>query len=76
MLVGGGGGGIIDQVLSSFPIHNTIACDPGMYRSEFDLSCQLCPQNSESPYAGSVECLCLDGYFRAPSEGPNSPCTG
>lgn len=53
-----------------------IACAPGMYRSEFDLSCQLCPQNSESVDVASVECLCLDGYFRAPSEGVHSPCTG
>ena len=53
-----------------------IACAPGMYRSEFDPSCQLCPQNSESVSAASVECLCLDGYFRAPSEGAHSPCTG
>lgn len=74
----GGGGGDTRMVFTSFPvcIYTPLACVPGMYRSEFDLSCQLCPQNSESVYAASVECLCLDGYFRTPTEGAHSPCTG
>ena len=68
------GCGVLQLILCLFAIH--IACAPGMYRSELDLTCQLCPLNSESQYAASAECPCLHGYFRASFEGANSACTG
>ena len=36
----------------------------------------MCPPNSKSSFAASAECPCLSGYFRTPTEGAGTGCTG
>ena len=54
----------------------SVACGPGKYRSHDDSTCKSCPLNSESHLAAASECRCLSGYFRAPSEGASTACSG
>uniref|UniRef100_T1IPM1 Uncharacterized protein n=1 Tax=Strigamia maritima TaxID=126957 RepID=T1IPM1_STRMM len=40
-----------------------------------DEKCQPCPDHSNAPYSGSVECRCEEGYYRAPKDPRSMPCT-
>ncbi|XP_022258075.1 ephrin type-A receptor 4-A-like isoform X2 [Limulus polyphemus] len=54
----------------------TSACPPETYRSSLsDERCVKCPLHSAALYEGSIECSCDDGYYRAPTESVNVPCS-
>ncbi|KAF6032810.1 hypothetical protein EB796_008855 [Bugula neritina] len=51
-------------------------CKVGTYKSRAaNTECGVCPDNSVSTSRGLTECACFDGYYRAPDESPDSPCT-
>ncbi|KAK3583424.1 hypothetical protein CHS0354_040400 [Potamilus streckersoni] len=37
--------------------------------------CRPCPANSFTSAMGSMECFCIDGYYRADSDPKSDPCT-
>uniref|UniRef100_A0A669DDF4 receptor protein-tyrosine kinase n=1 Tax=Oreochromis niloticus TaxID=8128 RepID=A0A669DDF4_ORENI len=49
------------------------ACKPGYFKPSVsnDL-CQVCPDNTKPSASGASECLCEEGFFRAPSDPPTS----
>merc|ERR1712223_29948 len=52
------------------------ACPVGRFKhTSGDGPCLICPPHSQALYAGSVECRCNDGYYRAPSDSRTSACT-
>ncbi|CAI5687467.1 unnamed protein product [Oreochromis niloticus] len=52
------------------------ACKPGYFKPSVsnDL-CQVCPDNTKPSASGASECLCEEGFFRAPSDPPTSACS-
>ncbi|XP_076806394.1 ephrin type-B receptor 1-like isoform X1 [Clavelina lepadiformis] len=51
-------------------------CTVGKFKSSAGNSeCQTCPENSFSVDFGSTSCICTAGYFRAPEDRPDVPCT-
>merc|ERR1712223_770636 len=52
------------------------ACPVGRFKhTSGDGPCLICPPHSQALYAGSVECRCNDGYYRAPPDSRTSACT-
>ncbi|KAK2822121.1 hypothetical protein Q5P01_022186 [Channa striata] len=52
------------------------ACIPGTFKSKFgEGSCALCPSNSRTSARGANICPCQNGFYRADSDPPDSPCT-
>ncbi|XP_030584866.1 ephrin type-A receptor 2a [Archocentrus centrarchus] len=52
------------------------ACKPGYFKpSVSNELCQVCPDNTKPSVAGASECLCEEGFFRAPSDPPTSACS-
>ena len=53
------------------------ACSPGKYKFLKDNSeCLNCPLNSVSSVHGASVCMCMNGFYRTPSEAPDHQCTG
>ncbi|XP_018329146.1 ephrin type-B receptor 1-B isoform X6 [Agrilus planipennis] len=51
-------------------------CPIGKYKDKAgDGECKSCPEYSKAIKNGSVECKCNDGYFRAPKDPKDMPCT-
>lgn len=51
-------------------------CPIGKYKADIgDELCQMCPAHSKATDYGLTECLCVSGYFRAPKDPRNMPCT-
>ncbi|XP_028850855.1 ephrin type-A receptor 4-B isoform X2 [Denticeps clupeoides] len=51
------------------------ACSVGSYRPARDNArCLPCPPNSESGFRGAVECRCVQGHSRLPSDPVNVSC--
>lgn len=38
-------------------------------------TCSVCPENSQTRVTGSVECDCIDGFFRSQADSRSMPCT-
>ncbi|XP_022068762.1 ephrin type-B receptor 3 [Acanthochromis polyacanthus] len=52
------------------------ACIPGTFKSKFgEGSCAPCPSNSRTSARGANICPCQNGFYRADSDPPDSPCT-
>lgn len=52
------------------------ACIPGTFKSKFgEGSCAPCPPNSRTSARGANICPCQNGFYRADSDPPDSPCT-
>uniref|UniRef100_A0A3B4Z881 Ephrin type-B receptor 3 n=1 Tax=Stegastes partitus TaxID=144197 RepID=A0A3B4Z881_9TELE len=52
------------------------ACIPGTFKSKFgEGSCAPCPSNSRTSAPGANICPCQNGFYRADSDPPDSPCT-
>ncbi|XP_067227778.1 ephrin type-B receptor 4b [Chanodichthys erythropterus] len=52
------------------------ACGSGQYKASVGGSlCRVCPDNSNAHSAGSSECVCRLGFYRATSDFPDSACT-
>ncbi|XP_023150653.1 ephrin type-B receptor 3 [Amphiprion ocellaris] len=52
------------------------ACIPGTFKSKFgEGSCAPCPSNSRTNARGANICPCQNGFYRADSDPPDSPCT-
>lgn len=53
-----------------------LVCPPGKFKHRVgEDRCQTCPEFSNAPYAGSVECRCQEGYYRALKDEKSAPCT-
>ncbi|CAI9571224.1 unnamed protein product, partial [Staurois parvus] len=51
-------------------------CPPGTFKpTTGETLCQSCPAHSQSTTSGATMCNCKPGYFRAPGDPVNSPCT-
>ncbi len=54
-------------------------CPVGSYITRVSNSdeevCVPCPRNSVSVRADSIQCDCVEGYYRTQLEGPSSDCT-
>uniref|UniRef100_A0A8C1XNS0 receptor protein-tyrosine kinase n=1 Tax=Cyprinus carpio TaxID=7962 RepID=A0A8C1XNS0_CYPCA len=37
--------------------------------------CSVCPDSSHSGEMGSASCVCRPGFYRAPTDSPDTPCT-
>uniref|UniRef100_A0A673L8F0 receptor protein-tyrosine kinase n=1 Tax=Sinocyclocheilus rhinocerous TaxID=307959 RepID=A0A673L8F0_9TELE len=37
--------------------------------------CSLCPDSSHTGEMGSASCVCRPGFYRAPTDSPDTPCT-
>uniref|UniRef100_A0A672LVQ9 receptor protein-tyrosine kinase n=1 Tax=Sinocyclocheilus grahami TaxID=75366 RepID=A0A672LVQ9_SINGR len=37
--------------------------------------CSLCPDSSHTSEMGSASCVCRPGFYRAPTDSPDTPCT-
>ncbi|XP_076320575.1 ephrin type-A receptor 4-like isoform X2 [Tachypleus tridentatus] len=56
--------------------HNCQVCPLGTYKSSVgDERCASCPLHSAALYKGSIECPCDDGYYRAPADPKDLPCS-
>ncbi|XP_007554924.1 ephrin type-B receptor 3 isoform X1 [Poecilia formosa] len=52
------------------------ACIPGTFKSKFgEGTCAPCPANSRTSSRGANICPCLNGFYRADSDPPDSSCT-
>ncbi|XP_032421307.1 ephrin type-B receptor 3 isoform X1 [Xiphophorus hellerii] len=52
------------------------ACIPGTFKSKFgEGTCAPCPANSRTSSRGANVCPCLNGFYRADSDPPDSSCT-
>ncbi|KAK5618738.1 Ephrin type-B receptor 3 [Crenichthys baileyi] len=52
------------------------ACIPGTFKSKFgEGTCAPCPSNSRTSSRGANICPCQNGFYRADSDPPDSPCT-
>ncbi|NWS65204.1 EPHA2 protein, partial [Chunga burmeisteri] len=53
------------------------ACPPGSFKAAVSpRGCQPCPAHTlPSPAAAAAACPCQDGFFRAPDDPPDDPCT-
>ncbi|XP_041848949.1 ephrin type-B receptor 3 [Melanotaenia boesemani] len=52
------------------------ACIPGTFKSKFgEGSCAPCLPNSRTSARGANICPCQNGFYRADSDPPDSPCT-
>ncbi|TRY54283.1 hypothetical protein DNTS_031084 [Danionella cerebrum] len=52
------------------------ACPLGQFKPAAGASvCGVCPDNSNTQSSGSRECVCRLGFYRAPADPPDSPCT-
>ncbi|NXJ85124.1 EPHA2 protein, partial [Trogon melanurus] len=52
------------------------ACPPGSFKATASLGCcQPCPPNTLPSPAAAASCPCQDGFFRAPHDAPEDPCT-
>ncbi|XP_076879992.1 ephrin type-B receptor 3b isoform X6 [Brachyhypopomus gauderio] len=52
------------------------ACSPGKFKSkQGEEACSPCPPNSGSTSVASNTCQCKNGYHRADSDSPDTPCT-
>ncbi|XP_047224260.1 ephrin type-B receptor 3 isoform X2 [Girardinichthys multiradiatus] len=52
------------------------ACIPGTFKSKFgEGTCAPCPSNSRTSFRGANICPCQNGFYRADSDPPDSPCT-
>uniref|UniRef100_A0AAR2JV80 receptor protein-tyrosine kinase n=1 Tax=Pygocentrus nattereri TaxID=42514 RepID=A0AAR2JV80_PYGNA len=50
------------------------ACGAGQYKSSMGPSvCRVCPMNSNTHSVGAVSCSCRPGYYRAPTDPPDTP---
>ena len=53
-----------------------VACEIGRYKAQpGERECDICPPYSKALFAGSVECKCNTGYYRANSDPKNISCT-
>ena len=53
-----------------------VACEIGRYKSlPGERECDICPPYSKALFAGSVECKCNTGYYRATQDPRNISCT-
>ncbi|MEQ2172387.1 Ephrin type-B receptor 3, partial [Goodea atripinnis] len=51
-------------------------CIPGTFKSKFgEGTCAPCPSNSRTSSRGANICPCQNGFYRADSDPPDSPCT-
>ncbi|CAG0878978.1 unnamed protein product [Darwinula stevensoni] len=69
---------IIILALSLSHSHETwCQCPPGRYQPQpgGKKGCLPCPPHSFAPHAGLSECRCDPGYFRAPQDPKETPCT-
>ncbi|XP_030634662.1 ephrin type-A receptor 2a [Chanos chanos] len=52
------------------------ACDAGSFKTDVSAEpCQACPENTEPSGPGAVLCPCKEGFYRAPSDPPSTPCS-
>ncbi|KAM4557620.1 ephrin type-B receptor 3 isoform 2-T3 [Fundulus diaphanus] len=52
------------------------ACISGTFKSKFgEGTCAPCPSNSRTSSRGANICPCQNGFYRADSDPPDSPCT-
>uniref|UniRef100_A0AAX7UIP0 Ephrin type-B receptor 3 n=1 Tax=Astatotilapia calliptera TaxID=8154 RepID=A0AAX7UIP0_ASTCA len=52
------------------------ACSPGTFKSkQGDSLCLPCPANSRASSGAASVCSCRNGYYRADTDSPDSPCT-
>ncbi|XP_034035885.1 ephrin type-B receptor 3-like isoform X9 [Thalassophryne amazonica] len=52
------------------------ACSPGTFKSrQGDGFCVPCPVNSRATSGAASICSCRNGYYRADTDSPDSPCT-
>uniref|UniRef100_A0A4W4E7I3 Ephrin type-B receptor 3 n=1 Tax=Electrophorus electricus TaxID=8005 RepID=A0A4W4E7I3_ELEEL len=52
------------------------ACSPGKFKSkQGEEACSLCPPKSRATSTASSMCQCWNGYYRADSDSPDTPCT-
>ncbi|KAF3860119.1 hypothetical protein F7725_000374 [Dissostichus mawsoni] len=52
-------------------------CQPGFFKdAPSSDKCEQCPANTQRLDAGALFCLCMDGFYRAPSDPPTGPCSG
>uniref|UniRef100_A0A3B4CLF6 receptor protein-tyrosine kinase n=1 Tax=Pygocentrus nattereri TaxID=42514 RepID=A0A3B4CLF6_PYGNA len=52
------------------------ACGAGQYKSSMGPSvCRVCPMNSNTHSVGAVSCSCRPGYYRAPTDPPDTACS-
>ncbi|XP_063059513.1 ephrin type-B receptor 4a isoform X2 [Engraulis encrasicolus] len=52
------------------------ACPAGHFKSSLGPGgCVLCPQSSSAAQAGASYCSCKPGFYRAPTDTPDMPCT-
>ncbi|XP_062871490.1 ephrin type-B receptor 4b [Trichomycterus rosablanca] len=52
------------------------ACGAGQYKSSPGASvCRVCPMNSNTHSPGATVCSCQPGYYRAPTDTPDTACT-
>lgn len=56
--------------------NNISACAVDSYKAKDGLGdCEPCPGHSTAPSAGSAECQCDAGYYRAEDEGVEYACS-
>ncbi|XP_040895392.1 ephrin type-B receptor 3-like isoform X7 [Toxotes jaculatrix] len=52
------------------------ACSPGTFKSkQGDSFCSPCPANSRASSGAASVCSCRNGYYRADTDSPDSPCS-
>uniref|UniRef100_A0A8C1ZJE3 receptor protein-tyrosine kinase n=1 Tax=Cyprinus carpio TaxID=7962 RepID=A0A8C1ZJE3_CYPCA len=52
------------------------ACEPGYYKStDSNQPCEVCPENTKRSGRGALQCPCMEGFFRAPTEPNSAPCS-
>uniref|UniRef100_A0A7N6BPZ1 receptor protein-tyrosine kinase n=1 Tax=Anabas testudineus TaxID=64144 RepID=A0A7N6BPZ1_ANATE len=52
-------------------------CQQGFFKAAASGDkCEPCPANTQSLKSGALSCPCMDGFYRAPNDPPNGPCSG
>ncbi|KAJ8258849.1 hypothetical protein COCON_G00178610 [Conger conger] len=52
------------------------ACRPGYFKaSESGKLCEPCPKNAQASSAGSISCICKEGFYRAPADPSTVACS-
>lgn len=52
-------------------------CEEGFYKSsDSNIPCQVCPKNTKPSGPGAIQCACLEGFYRAPTDPNDAPCSG
>ncbi len=54
-----------------------VVCLPDTFKSNVsNTRCLPCPANSFSNFTESTECDCIEGWYRAEKDSPETDCTG